>query len=290
MTMILRKITRPLLASAFVASGVEALRTPAAQTRTAQPLVDGARNVLPEPAAAVVPTDAAPVVKINGAVQIGAGILLATGKAPRIASGVLAGTLAPTTMVQAAFWAEPDPQLRALKRDVFIKNVGLLGGVLLAAADTEGKPSLAWRGRRRAEAAKAGIAAALPFGAAASNSALQQLADRAQHDAQEAGERASVVADAARERAGELAETVADRAPVLAEQARDRAADWAETVADRAPVIAEQARDRASAWAGTVAQRAPEIADTVRTDAREAGRRARRDAKKARARLEKLER
>ena len=32
----------------------------------------------------------------------------------------------------------------------FLKNVGLLGGLILAAFDTEGEPSLAWRAKRQA--------------------------------------------------------------------------------------------------------------------------------------------
>jgi hypothetical protein len=30
----------------------------------------------------------------------------------------------------------------------FLKNLGLLGGLLLAAADTEGRPSIGWRAER----------------------------------------------------------------------------------------------------------------------------------------------
>ena len=38
-----------------------------------------------------------------------------------------------------------DPQVRAQQRTQFLKNLGLLGGLLLAAVDTEGRPGLAYR-------------------------------------------------------------------------------------------------------------------------------------------------
>jgi putative oxidoreductase len=62
---------------------------------------------------------------------------------------VLAAGLVPTTLAGHPFWGVPKEQ-RAAHRTQFLKNVSLLGGLLLAAVDTEGKPSLGWRGRRAA--------------------------------------------------------------------------------------------------------------------------------------------
>jgi uncharacterized membrane protein YphA (DoxX/SURF4 family) len=64
---------------------------------------------------------------------------------PRLASTVLAASIVPTTAIEHAFWDESDPQARAQSKSLFLKNVGLLGGLLLAAVDTEGRPGLAWR-------------------------------------------------------------------------------------------------------------------------------------------------
>ena len=50
--MILRTIARPLLASAFVVSGIDALRARPATVDTAQPLVDAGRDALPAEVAA----------------------------------------------------------------------------------------------------------------------------------------------------------------------------------------------------------------------------------------------
>ena len=69
----------------------------------------------------------------------------ALGKLPRLASAVLAATLVPTTVAAHSFWQEQDPEVRAKQKVQFLKNLGLLGGLLLAAVDTEGKPGLAYR-------------------------------------------------------------------------------------------------------------------------------------------------
>nr|WP_230817945.1 hypothetical protein [Rhodococcus qingshengii] len=46
---------------------------------------------------------------------------------------------------------------------VKIKNVSLLGGLMIASVDTEGKPPLGWRGRRAERKVQTSIAAALPL-------------------------------------------------------------------------------------------------------------------------------
>ena len=84
-------------------------------------------------------------VRVNGATLVGGGALLATGRMPRLASTLLAASVVPTTAIDHAFWDETNPEKRAQSRSLFLKNVGLLGGLLLASVDTAGKPGLAWR-------------------------------------------------------------------------------------------------------------------------------------------------
>jgi uncharacterized membrane protein YphA (DoxX/SURF4 family) len=72
-------------------------------------------------------------------------VLLATGHATRPAALLLAGSLVPTTLAGHAFWDIQDPQQRAMQRVQFMKNLGLMGGLLLAALDREGRPDLRWR-------------------------------------------------------------------------------------------------------------------------------------------------
>jgi putative oxidoreductase len=57
----------------------------------------------------------------------------------------LAGSLVPTTIVGHPFWAAETTAERRNQEVHFAKNLGLLGGLLLAAADTQGRPSLRWR-------------------------------------------------------------------------------------------------------------------------------------------------
>ncbi|GAC71009.1 DoxX family protein [Gordonia soli] len=291
--MILRRIARPLLASAFIASGVDALRTPKPLAQTAAPVVDRGREVLPPDVAERIPSDPETLVRINAAAQIGGGVLLATGKLPRIASVVLAGSVIPSTVFGADFWNEADPVRKEQQRNAFIKNVGLLGGVLLAAADTEGKPSLAWRGRQKAQV----VAAALPLGASAGSSAWDSLRDRAQEGAHVIGERSTdaahvigdrssevadwlekhgpELADAARERSAEAADWISEHAPTLAEAARDRSADAAARLRDQLPELADTARERSAEAAGKVRDRAPELAEVARDRSAEAAARLR---------------
>jgi uncharacterized membrane protein YphA (DoxX/SURF4 family) len=96
------------------------------------------------------------LVKINAAVMVGAGSMLATGRLPRLSAALLAGSIIPTTMVGHRFWAETDAAERAQQRTHFFKNLGLLGGVLLAAVDTEGQPGVAWRMRHATHHTAAG--------------------------------------------------------------------------------------------------------------------------------------
>ncbi len=94
------------------------------------------------------PNETDQLVKINAAVQVLAGALLGLGRCPRLAATALAGSLVPTTLAAHRFWEEQDPAQRAQQQIHFMKNLGLLGGLLLAAVDSEGAPSLRWRAKR----------------------------------------------------------------------------------------------------------------------------------------------
>jgi putative oxidoreductase len=136
---LVRRVARPMLAAMFVVGGLDQLKHPGAKADTARPLVE---KLAP---AVGLPDDTELLVRANGAAMVGAGALLALGRLPRIASTVLAATLVPTTVAAHSFWNEQDPKVRAQQRTQFLKNLGLLGGLLLAAVDTEGRPGLAYR-------------------------------------------------------------------------------------------------------------------------------------------------
>jgi putative oxidoreductase len=146
--MILRRIARPLMAVAFVSGGIETLRNPKPRVQAAEPVIDKTVGRMRDSLPKEVPTDAETLVRLDATVKIAAGIALGLGKFPRLAALLLAGSLAPTTVAAHRFWEHEDPQERAAQQIHFLKNLGLLGGLMLAAADTHGKPSVAWRVRR----------------------------------------------------------------------------------------------------------------------------------------------
>ncbi len=269
--MLIRRIARPLLSVAFIGQGVDALRDPKVAADAARPALDGMRQ-MPDAIATKVPTDAENFARINAAVQIGGGLLLATGKMPRLASAALAFTVIPGSLGGHMFWTESDPQRKADSRRAFTTDLSLLGGLIIAAVDTEGKPSLGWRGRRAARK----LTTALPVGAASggalADSAFAERLGHGLHVARERGaeladvarERAPELAEAARGRAADLAEIARERAPEIAEAARGRAAELAEVARDRAPEFAEVARGRAAALAEAARDRAPELAEVAR--------------------------
>lgn len=142
--MIVRRIARPMLAGIFVWGGINALRYPSAHVPAAEPVTK------PLAAKTQLPDDTELLVRANGAAMVAGGALLATGKAPRLASALLLGTMVPTTATHN-FWAESDPQAKAGKLTQFIKDVSLMGGLILAAVDTEGKPGVTYRAKLAGE-------------------------------------------------------------------------------------------------------------------------------------------
>jgi putative oxidoreductase len=138
-----RSLSRALLAAPFIVGGVNALRAPSQ-------MVPAAEEVgVPIAEQVGLPEDPETLVKINAGVQVGAGALLALGVFPRAASLALAVTLVPTTLAGHRFW-EQEGESKREQMFHFAKNAGMLGGLLAAALDTGGRPSVFWSGRRAA--------------------------------------------------------------------------------------------------------------------------------------------
>ena len=139
-----RQIPRVMLSAMFIAGGIDSLRNPAAK-------VPAAEKVAPEIAGRLpLPDDTEQLVKINAAVQVGAGGLLALGKLPRLAALALSRVADPHHPRRTPVLGGAGRRAARAQRIHFLKNVGLLGGLLLAALDTEGRPSLRWRAERAA--------------------------------------------------------------------------------------------------------------------------------------------
>jgi uncharacterized membrane protein YphA (DoxX/SURF4 family) len=302
--MLIRRIARPLLSAVFIGQGLETLRNPKVTVDAAGPTVAALRT-LPEPIGGKIPSDPETAARINAAVQVGGGLLLATGKLPRIASAALAFTVVPGSLGAHLFWNEDDPERKAQKRRDLLTDLSLLGGLIIASADTAGKPSLGWRGRQAAGRISEAVAHALPLEGSDGSALDSEFAERIAHGLQvgaergrelastavekseplveaarkrgvelasTAGEKSAPYVDAARKRArkrgAQLADTVRERGTELAETARERGTELAETARERGSELAETARERGSELAETARERGTELAARRRVKAR----------------------
>ena len=256
--MLIRRVARPMLAAVFIGQGLDALRSPKLAADAARPTLEGLQK-LPDPVGSGVPTDAETFAKVNAAVQVGCGVLLATGRLPRFASAALAAIVIPANLGAHMFWSETDQQRKAQKRREFLTDISLLGGLIIASADTAGKPSLGWRGRRAARKVSEAVSDRLP---GSSSTVLDsELADKVGHGLQVGAERGRELAIVAGERTGPLLKAARKRGAVLADVARERGAE-----------LAEAAREIAREQGG-------ELADTTREQAKKANKKAEKLAK-----------
>jgi putative oxidoreductase len=148
-----RIIARPMLASIFVVGAAHALKNTSGAAAKAAPVTE---RLVPLAKRVGVPLPENPetLVRINSVVQVAAGLALATGRAPRLSAAVLAASLVPTTAAGHRFWDVREQPQRTQQQLHFFKNVSLLGGLIIASGDTDGKPGVAWRARRAAKDAR----------------------------------------------------------------------------------------------------------------------------------------
>jgi putative oxidoreductase len=152
---VLRAVARPMLASIFVIQGFDTMLHPERVAPRADPVVRPLAELMPG-----VPGQTEDAVRLNGAVQFTAGSLLALDIFPRLSALAIAATLVPTTVAGHRFWEAEDDKERAQQRIHFLKNLAIFGGLLIAAADTAGRPSLAWRSRHAVRSARRDVAIA----------------------------------------------------------------------------------------------------------------------------------
>jgi putative oxidoreductase len=151
--MLVRRIARPLLAAPFVYGGISTLRKPQDRVPGARPVVEKIAATADAQLPMTVSKDVEQWVKADAAVKVVAGALFGLGRLPRLTALVLSASIVPTTLAGHRFWEHDDPTERFGQISNFLKNAGLLGGLLLAAVDTEGKPSVGYRARRAAHKA-----------------------------------------------------------------------------------------------------------------------------------------
>ena len=105
-----------LLSGIFIGGGADAFLKPGYRVNKVE------NTGIPEPEQAVV---------LNGVAMMIGGTALALNIAPKAAAALLLGTLIPTTIVGHAFWKETDANARKMQQTQFLKNLGLMGGLLL---------------------------------------------------------------------------------------------------------------------------------------------------------------
>ncbi|TJY71220.1 DoxX family protein [Arthrobacter sp. CAU 1506] len=152
---IVRLAARPLLATSFVATGIDRLRHAEETAASLRPLVQQTESVFP--AAGALAGQEKTIARVIGAAQVGAGVLLGMGKFSRLAAALLAGTTAVNTLVEYRAADSTTPEARRDRRNRLLKNLSLAGAVMLAAVDTAGKPGLVWRAEHLAADARRNV-------------------------------------------------------------------------------------------------------------------------------------
>jgi uncharacterized membrane protein YphA (DoxX/SURF4 family) len=258
---LLRAVARTLLASQFVVSGFKALKNPQPLVPAAEPLVERwvpvVKKYAPEQVADFIPEDTLTLVRINGALELFGGIALATGKGRRLGALLLAASLIPSTVAKYPFWSRDTAEEKAIDRSHFLKNVSLLGGVLLAAKDTEGKPSLVYRaqagghsiakdtkkaGKRVASDTRHITDSAIAEGAMIVGAVVAQsrkAKKRAAKELKSAREAASKQAAAAQEAAAAAAKQAKKDAKKLSKSAQKQTQRQIKSVRDKADKVAK---------------------------------------------------
>ncbi|MEV5568775.1 DoxX family membrane protein [Spirillospora sp. NPDC052269] len=133
----MRPITSPvrtLVAAPYIITGLEALRDPRPRADQVAPTVKPIADRL-----GWLPKDPVTLVRIEGAVSLGTGALLLSGRARRFATLLAAVQLVPALAAEHRYWTEDDPERRASERSHLLKNAALFGALLMVS----GAPSRA---------------------------------------------------------------------------------------------------------------------------------------------------
>ena len=121
-----QRLARPLFAGIFIMGGLDSARNPAGKVEKADAVVPK----ITEPLG--LSGDTATFVRVNGVAQLVAASAFALGVLPRLAAGTLFATLVPTTLAGHRFWEEDSAAARNAQELQFLKNLAIMGGLLLA--------------------------------------------------------------------------------------------------------------------------------------------------------------
>ncbi|MGP5623789.1 hypothetical protein [Brachybacterium alimentarium] len=137
---LVRRIARPLLAAPFIAEGVRTALRPEREIDVYPQAFDAVDSTLSKSSAPGF-LDARTIVRATGVIAAGAGLMYATNRRPRAAAAALLLTTSVGWAGRKKVW-ELRGEERAREIQAILTDAGLLGGVLLAVVDHDGRPSL----------------------------------------------------------------------------------------------------------------------------------------------------
>lgn len=127
----IKAMARPLVATSFIVSGMEKLRDPRSHaeelTPSFKPIADRVDWLAGK--------DPEMLVRVQGAIGVGAGTMLALGKCPRLSALLLATSLLPTVLAEHQYWTEDDPERRETQRSLLLLKGGLAAALLMLATE-----------------------------------------------------------------------------------------------------------------------------------------------------------
>ncbi|MFI0373171.1 DoxX family membrane protein [Actinomadura sp. 1N219] len=140
-------LARPFVAAPFIMNGLDAVRDPRERAERVGPAVKPVADRIDW-----LPKDAETLVRMEGALSLGTGALLLTGRFRRLTTLLLAAQLVPALATEHRYWTEDDPERRASERSHLLKNAGLFGALLMVASEPRRAPRTAEVRRQAREA------------------------------------------------------------------------------------------------------------------------------------------
>ncbi|WP_205718656.1 DoxX family membrane protein [Actinomadura sp. WMMA1423] len=131
-------MARPFVAAPYIMTGMEALRNPRERAERVGPAVKPVADRIDW-----LPKDPETLVRMQGALSVGTGALLLTGKFRRLTTLLLAAQLVPALATEHRYWTEDDPERRANERSHLLKNAGMFGALLMVATEPRRAPRTA---------------------------------------------------------------------------------------------------------------------------------------------------
>ncbi|GAA4240653.1 hypothetical protein GCM10022254_66200 [Actinomadura meridiana] len=131
-------LARPFVAAPYIMNGLDSLRDPRERADRVGPAVKPVADRIDW-----LPKDPETLVRMQGALSLGTGVLLLTGRFRRLTTLLLAAQLVPVLATEHRFWTEDDPERRASERSHLLKNAGMFGALLMVASEPRRPPRMA---------------------------------------------------------------------------------------------------------------------------------------------------